>query len=89
MPNAVSVPAAAVQQGAKGPFVYVAKADSTASLRQVHTGPTHLERTQILEGVDEGERVITEGVDRLREGAKINVIQPGLPQAEDQEHDAR
>jgi multidrug efflux system membrane fusion protein len=75
--DAVSVPVAAVQQGSKGPFVYVANADSTASLKPVRTGPTHLDRTQILDGLSAGESVITEGVDRLREGSQITVITPG------------
>lgn len=74
--NAVTVPATAVQQGSKGPFLYVAKPDGTATLRQLKTGPTHQEKTLIEQGVEEGEAVITEGVDRLREGSKIRVIEP-------------
>jgi multidrug efflux system membrane fusion protein len=74
--NAVSVPAAAIQQGSKGAFVYVAK-DGVAGLRRIKTGPTHLEQTQVLEGVAEGDSIITEGVDRLREGMEVRIVTPG------------
>jgi multidrug efflux system membrane fusion protein len=74
--NAVSVPAAAIQQGSRGAFVYVAK-DGVAALRRIKTGPTHLEQTQVLEGVAEGDSIITEGVDRLREGMEVRVVTPG------------
>jgi multidrug efflux system membrane fusion protein len=74
--NAVSVPAAAIQQGSKGAFVYIVK-DGVAALRRIKTGPTHLEQTQVLEGVAEGDSVITEGVDRLREGMEVRIVTPG------------
>lgn len=76
IPNAVSVPAAAIQQGSKGAFVYVVK-DGVAGLKRIKTGPTHLEQTQVLEGVAEGDSIITEGVDRLREGMEVRIVTPG------------
>jgi multidrug efflux system membrane fusion protein len=72
-PNAISIPAAAIQQGSKGAFVYVVK-DGVASLRRIKTGPTHLEQTQVLEGVAEGDSIITEGLDRLREGMEVRIV---------------
>jgi multidrug efflux system membrane fusion protein len=69
------VPAAAVQRGAQGMFVYVVKDDSTVTVRPVKLGPTEGAVTAIESGVQVGERVVTDGVDRLREGAKIETAQ--------------
>jgi multidrug efflux system membrane fusion protein len=69
------VPAAAVQRGAQGMFVYVVKDDSTVTVRPVKVGPTDGPVTAIETGVQPGERVVTDGVDRLREGAKIELAQ--------------
>jgi multidrug efflux system membrane fusion protein len=69
------VPAAAVQRGAQGMFVYVAKEDDTVTVRPVKVGPTDGPLTAIDAGVQPGERVVVDGVDRLREGAKIESAQ--------------
>jgi len=69
------VPAAAVQRGAQGMFVYVAKEDDTVTVRPVKVGPTDGPLTAIDAGVQPGERVVVDGVDRLREGAKIETAQ--------------
>lgn len=84
IPDALLVPAAAVQRGSQGTYVYALTEQQTVKMRLVKTGPTHNERTQILEGLKAGERVITEGVDRLRDDAKVNVIDP----AQNKEADA-
>ena len=69
------VPAAAVQRGAQGMFVYVAKDDSTVTVRPVKVGPSEGQMTAIETGIAPGERVVVDGVDRLREGAKIEIAQ--------------
>jgi multidrug efflux system membrane fusion protein len=69
------VPASAVQRGAQGMFVYVAKEDNTVTVRPVKVGPTDGPLTAIDAGVQTGERVVVDGVDRLREGAKIETAQ--------------
>jgi membrane fusion protein, multidrug efflux system len=69
------VPAAAVQRGAQGMFVYVANEDSTVSVRPVRVGPSEGTLTAIESGIAPGERVVVDGVDRLREGAKIETAQ--------------
>jgi multidrug efflux system membrane fusion protein len=69
------VPAAAVQRGAQGMFVYVAKEDNTVTVRPVRVGPSEGPLTAIESGIAPGERVVVDGVDRLREGAKIEIAQ--------------
>jgi multidrug efflux system membrane fusion protein len=71
------VPAAAVQRNAQGAsVVYVVKQD-TVTIRPITAGPTEGTSTAVLKGLDAGEMVVTDGVDRIREGAKVEVTQPG------------
>jgi multidrug efflux system membrane fusion protein len=71
--NAVIVPTSAVLNGSMGTFVYVVKPDNTVTVRQVKVGPVDGERTSIQSGLAVGERVVIDGSDRLREGAKITI----------------
>ncbi len=71
--GAVLAPNAAIQLGANGSFVYVVNADSTVSARAVTTGATDSKNTTILTGLAAGENVVIDGVDRLRDGAKVSV----------------
>jgi multidrug efflux system membrane fusion protein len=71
--NAVSVPTSAIQRGAPGTYVYVINADNTVSVRQVSTGPVDSNVTAINSGLSAGERVVTDGTDRLRDGLKVIV----------------
>jgi len=70
------VPNAAVQLGANGAFVYVVKDDQTVASRNVTTGPTDASRTVVETGLAAGEKVVIDGVDRLRDGAKVRVTAP-------------
>ncbi|HEY4298705.1 MAG TPA: MdtA/MuxA family multidrug efflux RND transporter periplasmic adaptor subunit [Paraburkholderia sp.] len=71
--NAIIVPTSAVLNGSQGQFVYVVKPDNTVTVRVVKVGPVDAERTSIASGLAVGERVVTDGSDRLREGAKITI----------------
>ncbi|WP_321812234.1 MdtA/MuxA family multidrug efflux RND transporter periplasmic adaptor subunit [Burkholderia sp. BCC1985] len=73
MRDATIVPTAAVLTGSIGQFVYIVKPDNTVTVRKVTIGPVDGERTSIVSGVALGERVVTDGSDRLREGAKITI----------------
>jgi multidrug efflux system membrane fusion protein len=73
----IVVPSAAIQRGNQGTVVYVVKDDNTVTLRPVTTGPTEGQLTAVTQGLQAGERVITDGVDRIREGAKVEVTEPG------------
>jgi len=71
--DTVIVPAAAVQRGAQGMFVYVVQPDHTAALRTVKLGPADGQRQSIAEGLKPGDLVVTDGTDRLRPGAPVEV----------------
>lgn len=72
--NAVVVPVTALRHGANGDFVYVLNAaDRTVSQRAVTRGQATVDRVQITTGLKPGEQVITEGADRLRDGAKVTL----------------
>ncbi len=71
--GATLVPAAAVQRGVPGTFVYVLKEDRTVALRPVKTGVSEGENVAIDSGLAPGEIVVVEGSDRLRDGAKAEV----------------
>jgi multidrug efflux system membrane fusion protein len=73
----VVVPSAAIQRGAQGTVVYVVKEDSTVTLRPITAGATEGQVTEVVTGLQAGERVITDGVDRIREGVKVEVTEPG------------
>lgn len=81
--KATVAPANAIQRGAKGGYAYVLQEDSTVKLHNVITGPVQGDRVLITEGLKPGDKVITQGVDRLRDGTKVEVITPGkTPPAE-------
>jgi multidrug efflux system membrane fusion protein len=68
------VPNSAVQTGAPGTYVYVVNPDSSVSVRAVKTGPTDGHHTVITSGLQEGDKVVIDGADRLRDGAKVTVV---------------
>ncbi len=71
-----AIPTAAVQQGSAGSFVFVAKADNTVEVRQVELGPVNGDWVAVNKGMQPGENVVVEGTDRLRAGARIDVVTP-------------
>lgn len=75
LPDAVVVPSTAVAVGAPGTYVYVIGAGDKVALRKVVTGAAYENLTQIVSGVRPGERVVTDGLDRLRDGSKVRVVQ--------------
>jgi membrane fusion protein, multidrug efflux system len=67
------VPTAAVQRGSQGIFVYVV-ADGQVALRKVQTLATDGDLTAVQGELKEGDQVVTDGADRLRDGGKAEVI---------------
>ena len=83
MTGATLAPNAAIQLGASGNFVYLLNDDSTVSKRDVTTGPNDGKRTVIASGLKAGDKVVIDGVDRLRDGAKVKVVDnPPPPEAQ-------
>jgi multidrug efflux system membrane fusion protein len=69
--DAAVVPTSAIQRGAPGTFVYLVNADNTVAVRPVTLGPASGERVAIQAGLAPGERVVVDGADKLRNGAKV------------------
>lgn len=69
--GAVVIPVAAVQHGVPGTFVYVVRPDDIVSLRKVTTGPADGDRIAVVAGLTPGERVVTDGAEQLRDGARV------------------
>jgi multidrug efflux system membrane fusion protein len=67
------VPAAAVQRGTQGSFVYVVRADRTVEVRQVGVGVAQGDDVSITGGVAPGELVVVDGAERLREGSPVEL----------------
>ena len=74
--DATLLPSAAIQRGAPGTFVYVVNDDKTVSVKPVKLGPVQGEVTSIESGVAPGAMVVVDGADKLREGAKVELITP-------------
>jgi len=71
--NAVVVPVTALRHGSNGDFVYVLQEDRTVTVRPVTRGEQTVDVVAITSGLQPGERVVTEGGDRLKEGARVQV----------------
>jgi len=80
-PNAVVVPAPAVQTGQQGTFVFVVKPDQTVELRPVTADRSIGSDTVIDKGLKPGETVVTDGQLRLVPGARITVKNASAPKA--------
>jgi membrane fusion protein, multidrug efflux system len=74
LPDALLIPSAAIQRGSPGTFVYVVKDDKTVVVTPVKLGPVQGEVTAISSGLNAGELVVVDGTDKLREGAKVELI---------------
>jgi multidrug efflux system membrane fusion protein len=72
-PNAVVVPAPAVQVGQQGEYVFVVKTDQTVELRSVTVARSNGTSAVIKNGVTPGETVVTDGQLRLVPGSRISV----------------
>jgi multidrug efflux system membrane fusion protein len=69
--NVTTMSSSGIQRGAPGTFVYLINADSTVSVRVVKLGVTDGDRVEVLSGLAPGDRIVVDGADKLRDGAKI------------------
>jgi multidrug efflux system membrane fusion protein len=72
--DAIIVPSAAIQRGSPGTFVYAVKDDLAVTVTPVKLGPVQGEITAIASGLQPGMNVVVDGADKLREGAKVELI---------------
>jgi membrane fusion protein, multidrug efflux system len=80
--DVVVVPAASVQRGPNGTFVYVAGTDETVALRQIKVRQQDEKVAVIADGVNAGDKVVTSGFGRLEDGAKVRVNSAPPPDAD-------
>ncbi|MCI1898034.1 MAG: MdtA/MuxA family multidrug efflux RND transporter periplasmic adaptor subunit [Enterobacter sp.] len=73
--NAVVIPTAALQMGNEGNFVWVLNSDNKVSKHLVKPGIQDSQTVVISAGLSAGDRVVTDGIDRLTEGAKVEVVE--------------
>lgn len=71
MPKMVSIPTVAVQPGQKGSFVYVVGPNSKVEERPVEIALVHGDNSAVSKGVKSGERVVTDGQTRLKQGTLV------------------
>ncbi|EKZ9487328.1 MdtA/MuxA family multidrug efflux RND transporter periplasmic adaptor subunit [Enterobacter hormaechei] len=87
--NAVVIPAAALQMGNDGNFVWVLNDDNKVSKHLVTTGIQNSQTVVISAGLSSGDRVVTDGIDRLTEGAKVEVVEAQSAAAEKPQRGAK
>lgn len=75
--KAILIPGAAIQRGTQGTFVYVVGQDQSVSVRPITLGPVSGDMVAVEKGLANEEQVVTDGTDKLREGAKVEVTTPG------------
>jgi multidrug efflux system membrane fusion protein len=71
--DVVTMSTSGIQRGVPGTFVYLVQDDSTVTVRPVKLGITDGNRVEVLSGVQPGDRIVIDGADKLREGAKVIV----------------
>jgi multidrug efflux system membrane fusion protein len=74
--DVVVIPPLAVQRGPRGLFAWVVKADNTVEPRPIQTGTTTGDRTIVTSGVNDGDRVVTDGQYKLQSNAPVTITAP-------------
>jgi len=71
----IGVPESAVTIQGKTAFVYIVK-DNVAQKMNIKIGKRNFGKVSVLSGVAEGDRVISEGVSKVRNKAKVKIVTP-------------
>jgi multidrug efflux system membrane fusion protein len=87
--GAVTVPGVTIQRGSQGPFVYVVRDNQTAELRPVTIKASEGNDVAIATGLKAGEAVVTEGMDKIQDGARVDVQGAGAPGGSNPDHPDR
>ena len=77
--SVVLAPGAAIQHGADGAFVYRVKADGSVAIQTVTTGPSDGDNVAVQTGLKEGDILVIDGGDKLREGSQVKIIDKTAP----------
>lgn len=75
--NSIVLPAAAIQRGPQGTYVFVVKPDKTADMRKVAVAMSEGDVSAITSGVNPGELVVTDGQDKLQPGSRVEIRSGG------------
>ena len=75
------VPTAAVQRGAPGTFVFLVKEDQSVTMTPVKLGAVEGENTEVQSGLEPGNLVVVDGADKLRDGSKVELVDPSARRA--------
>ena len=70
------VPTAAIQRGAPGTFVFLVKQDQSVTVTPVKLGAVQGESTEVQSGLEPGNLVVVDGADKLRDGSKVELVDP-------------
>jgi membrane fusion protein, multidrug efflux system len=73
--DAVVAPTSAIQRGAPGTFVYLVRPDRTVMIQPITLGPTSGDRVAVQSGLSVGDKVVTDGADRLRNGTRVSLAE--------------
>lgn len=76
--DAVVIPAAAVQFGSRGTYVFVVNAENRSVVRDIVLGPAEGYEQAVVSGLAPGDAVVLEGLDRLREGSPVVIVENGV-----------
>jgi multidrug efflux system membrane fusion protein len=79
--DSLAVPSAAIQRGAAGTFVYVVQADNSVLTKVVQLDAQDGDWQAIRGPINAGDKVVTDGADRLRDGSKVDVVKSAPPRA--------
>jgi multidrug efflux system membrane fusion protein len=79
--DVVRVPARAVQRGAPGSYVYLVDAENTVAVHPIKLGDQDGDYFAVVSGLSPGDVVVTDGADRLRDGAKVSIPEPSATPA--------
>jgi multidrug efflux system membrane fusion protein len=71
--DAVVISASGIERGVDGTYVYLIQDDDTVKAQPVVLGPSENDRVVVTSGLVVGQRVVVDGADRLKEGAKVSV----------------
>jgi multidrug efflux system membrane fusion protein len=82
LPQVVAIPSAAIQRGDKGSFVYRVDANGKVAMLPITPGAADGEWVAVTGAIKAGDKVVTDGADKLRDGARAEIIVPGAKGAQ-------